>query len=106
MELASPGRVHRRAPCRIFPTVSSEPQVPPPPEDPEDLLAWADAHQVSGRLDDVLIGSDGPSGTFLPGRNGEMLTYRQILLEGDPASAARRRYHDSEETARTYLHRN
>jgi superfamily II DNA or RNA helicase len=86
--------------------VSVEPsQVPPPPDDPEELLAWAAAHGVSARLDDVLLGGDGPAGTFLPGRNGEVVTYRQILLERSPPDAGRRRQDDAEETARGYLHR-
>ena len=39
--------------------MSSTGHVPPPPEEPEHLLAWADAHDVSVRLDDVLIGTEG-----------------------------------------------
>ncbi|HEY4392962.1 MAG TPA: DEAD/DEAH box helicase [Polyangia bacterium] len=80
------------------------PPVPLPPDDADELLAWAIAHDVEGRLDDVIIGTAGPAGTFLPGRSGESLTYRQILL--DPArNAAQRRYFDPAETARTFLHR-
>jgi superfamily II DNA or RNA helicase len=83
----------------------AEPLVPPPPEDPEALLGWADAHQVGARLDDVLVGLDGPFGTFLPGRGGEVLTYRQILLDQGGGLPSRRWYHDVEETARRFLHR-
>lgn len=65
------------------------------------MIAWAEAHGVSERLDDVLVGGDGPDGTYLPGRNGEALTYREILL----ARIERGRAHDAAETARRYLHR-
>ena len=75
-----------------------------PPDEPEDLLAWAAAHGIADRLDDVIIGPSALPGSSLPGRNGESLTYRQILL--DPArSAALRRYFDPAETARAFLHR-
>jgi superfamily II DNA or RNA helicase len=77
---------------------------PPPPEAPDQLVAWAEAHGVAARLDDVLVGGNGPAGTSLPGRDGESLTYRDILLERRPAERARR-LHDADETARTYLHR-
>jgi superfamily II DNA or RNA helicase len=77
-------------------------QVPAPPDDPADLRLWAAAHGVEARLDDVIIGGAGPAGTSLPGRTGEALTYRQILLDGQ---TGRRRYHDIEETARRFLHR-
>ena len=83
----------------------AELQVPSPPQDPEDLRAWADQHGVSARLDDVFIGDDAPAGTFLPARNGEVLTYRQILLDGANSRAGRRRFDDTEDTARWYLHR-
>ena len=79
-------------------------EIPDPPDDIDDLQAWAVAHGVDGRLDDVIIGASGPAGTVLPGRGGEALTYRQILL--DPArDPARRRYFDPAETARAFLHR-
>ncbi len=81
------------------------PEVPPPPEDPQALLAWAHAHRVSARLDDVVIGSDGPAGTYVPGRWGERLTYRQILMDPEAGQMVRRRYHDGEDTARRFLHR-
>src|SRR4051812_18135233 len=83
---------HRGLACRDAGIVRRPPmetQVPAPPDDPHELLSWAQEHQVAARLDDVLVGSDGPFGTFLPGRNGEVLTYRQILLER-PATATRR----------------
>ena len=82
--------------------------VPEPPDDPDGLLAWAEAHGVGARLDDVIVGGDGPAGPALPGRDGEALTYRQLLLAHDadePGAAVRRRRHDAAETARGYLHR-
>jgi superfamily II DNA or RNA helicase len=78
--------------------------VPPPPDDPEELLRWAHAHQVSARLDDVLFGWEGPAGTFLPARYGQVRTYRQVLLEPED-DPLRRQYHDAAQTARGYLHR-
>jgi superfamily II DNA or RNA helicase len=83
--------------------VSSE-APPPPPEGPDELVAWAEAHGVAERLDDVLVGGHGPAGTSLPARDGEALTYRDILLR---AGGRQRRGsgHDAHETARTYLHR-
>jgi superfamily II DNA or RNA helicase len=75
-------------------------QVPPPPDEPEALLAWAQAHQVAARLDDLLIGTDGPQRPVFPGRPGESLTFRRILLE-----AGGRPYHDDRGTALSYLHR-
>jgi superfamily II DNA or RNA helicase len=72
-----------------------------PPEEPEELLAWARAHHVADRLDDVLIG-DGPAGTTLPGRVGERFTYREILILG----RGRGRYYDDDrQLARKYLGR-
>jgi superfamily II DNA or RNA helicase len=73
-------------------------QIPPPPSDPDDLLAWARDQQIADRLDDVLIG-EGPPGTTLSARFGERITYREILVE----RGAERQYHA--ETARMYLHR-
>jgi superfamily II DNA or RNA helicase len=81
------------------------PDVPPPPEDPQELLAWARAHLVSDRLDDVVIGVDGAAGSSVPGRWGERFTYRDLLIDGAGGPAARRRHHDGEETARRFLHR-
>ena len=78
------------------------PEVPRPPETPEDVLAWAEENGVSARLDDVIFADDGPVGTYLPTRDGQALTYRQVLIE-----AGRRRgrsYDDTWETARRYLH--
>ena len=77
----------------------SEPEVPPPPFEPEAILAWAQQYGVTPRLDDVFIGRDGPVGAYLPGRPGERVTYRQILFEDE----ARRRYHDDLGTAQRYL---
>ena len=79
-------------------------EIPDPPDDIDDLQAWAVTYGVDGRLDDVIIGATGQAGAVLPGRGGEQLTYRQILL--DPArDPARRRYFDPAETARAFLHR-
>jgi superfamily II DNA or RNA helicase len=79
----------------------SAPDVPPPPPEPQALLDWAQTQGVSARLDDVFIGTDGPVGAYLPGRHGERVTYRQILLEPD----VMRRYRDDLFTAQRYLHR-
>ena len=81
-------------------------EVLPPPDDPEDLLAWARTHRVSARLDDVIFANDGPVGTYVPARWGERLTYRQVLMPGERVDPIlRRRYHEGEETARRFLHR-
>jgi hypothetical protein len=85
--------------------VRADPDIPPPPEDPDELLAWAEAHAVASSLDSVLVGGNGPAGTFLPGRDGEALSYRQILIDGAPKTRARGGRHDAAETARSYLHR-
>ncbi len=50
-------------------------------------------------------GGHGPAGTFLPGRDGEALSYRQILIDRAPEARARGGHHDAAETARGYLHR-
>ena len=81
-----------------------EPTIPVPPEHPDDLRAWADEFHVSGRLDDVIIGQTGQAGTFLFGRHGEELTYRQLLLER-AAGPSRRSHDDGADWARVYLHR-
>jgi superfamily II DNA or RNA helicase len=80
---------------------------PPPPDGQDELVAWAEAHGVAARLDDVLVGGYGPAGTALPGRDGEALTYRDILLRRAPEDVVRRRggAYDADETARAYLHR-
>ncbi|HEY0708291.1 MAG TPA: DEAD/DEAH box helicase, partial [Polyangia bacterium] len=83
--------------------------VPPPPAGGPDLIAWAETHGVVGRLDDVIIGGDGPLGTYLPARHGEVLTYRNLLLDPAPPlppfPGASRRRDEAAETARRYLHR-
>ena len=53
----------------------SEDSLPAPPEDPDALLQWAEAHHVAGRLHDLLIAPEGPAGTVLPSHDGERLTY-------------------------------
>ncbi len=50
----------------------------------------------------MVIGNDGPVGTYLPGRWGERLTYRQLLLDGE---TGHRRYDHGEQAARRFLHR-
>lgn len=87
------------------PTVPAAAPIPPPPEDRGELLAWAQAHDVVSRLDDVLVAGDGAPGTFLPAHGDERLSYRQILVDAPPGPALRRAYADLEETARAYLHR-
>ena len=78
---------------------------PPPPEAPEALLEWADAFSIGARLDDVIIGYGAWAGTTLPARYGEVLTYRQILVDTDPSDPLRRRHRGAEATARGFLHR-
>jgi superfamily II DNA or RNA helicase len=114
--------IHERLPSRgsassIFPAVPPEtdpaalaPALPPPPEDPAGLLEWAAAHDVGARLDDVVIGSYGPAGTFLPSHGGEVLTYRQLLVERgarDVGGGARRSGWEplAAERARELIHR-
>jgi superfamily II DNA or RNA helicase len=82
------------------------PEVAPPPEAPAELLAWAEAHHVSARLDDVIFADDGLAGTYLPARGGETLTYRQVLIAGGRRRGSRWSgyYDDTWETARRYLH--
>jgi superfamily II DNA or RNA helicase len=91
------------------PAQVTAPAIPAPPEDAEELLAWAKVQGVSQRLDDLLFAVEGPPGSFLPGRFGEVLSYRQVLLEppppGEPAERGRRQASDARETARRYLHR-
>ncbi|HXI56464.1 MAG TPA: DEAD/DEAH box helicase [Polyangia bacterium] len=82
----------------------SAPAIPPPPERADDLSAWAETHGVAARLDDLVIGDDGPAGTLLPARSGEVLTYRQVLLDG-AGTTARRGFDDTEESVRRVLHR-
>ncbi|MEO7668457.1 MAG: hypothetical protein ABIW57_03905, partial [Polyangia bacterium] len=81
-------------------------KIPSPPENPEALLVWATRHQIGDRLDDVFIGTSGPAGTLLPGRPGELVTYRQVLLSAAPK---RNRwsddYFDVAQEAREFLHR-
>ena len=85
---------------------SDSPEVPQPPEQPAELLAWADEHVVSARLDDVIFADEGRAGTYLPTRDGEVLTYRQVLVDGERRRRSRWSgyYDDTWETARRYLH--
>ena len=84
---------------------TDEDVVPPPPEPPAELLAWADSWAVADRLDDLVVADDGPVGTFLTARQGEVLSYRQLLVEYDPAHPVRRRYGPVVDTVRELLHR-
>ena len=79
--------------------------IPAPPDEVDALLDWAEAHHVAGRLDDLLIGSDGPAGTVLPSHDGEHLTYRDVLTGAPPTPALRRQWLVHADTARAYLHR-
>jgi len=81
----------------------SDASVTAPPEEPGDVVQWAEAHHVAGRLDDLLIAPDGPPGTILPSRDGERLTYRDVLTGTPPTSALRRQWQVHAETARAYL---
>jgi hypothetical protein len=83
----------------------SDASVSAPPDDPDELVQWAEAHHIAGRLDDLLIAPDGPPGTILPSREGERLTYRDVLTGAPPTSALRRQWLVHAETARAYLHR-
>ena len=80
-----------------------EEEVPPPPQDTAALLKWSEAHGVADRLDDLLFG--GEAGVSLAGRFGEVLTYREILLEPPGKREDRILRQDSRETALRYLHR-
>src|SRR5438552_8475489 len=84
--------------------------IPAPPDDPAALLAWAEEHAVTERLDDVFLsaGSDDDSpyaGTFWPGRAGETLTYRRVLVDSSIEDRRRWRYFDVSSDAREMLHR-
>jgi superfamily II DNA or RNA helicase len=79
--------------------------VPSPPALPAELLAWANAWAVVERLDDLVLASDGPVGTFLPARHGEALSYRQMLLEWDPSDSRLRSYGPMVQSVRALLHR-
>ncbi len=90
------------------------PACPPPPTTtwsrrrpsrPTELLAWADTWAVADRLDDLVIADDGPVGTFLAARQGEVLSYRQLLVECDPTHPVRRRHGPIVDTIRGLLHR-
>ncbi len=83
----------------------SEAHVPAPPEDPDALQQWAEAHHVAGRLHDLLIAPEGPAGTILPSHDGERLTYADVLTGAPPTPALRRQWLVHAETARAYLHR-
>ena len=85
--------------------MSDDDDVPPPPVLPAELLAWANAWAVVERLDDPVLASDGPVGTFLPARHGESLSYRQLLIELDPSDRRLSSYGPIVVRARALLHR-
>jgi superfamily II DNA or RNA helicase len=85
--------------------VSDDDDVPPPPVLPAEVLAWANAWAVVERLDDPVLASDGPVGTFLPARLGESLSYRQLLIELDPSDRRLSSYGPIVVRARALLHR-
>jgi superfamily II DNA or RNA helicase len=87
----------------------AEPVVPAPPRTGQALLRWADAHGVTERLDDVLVG---PGGHYASGYSPYYgvgyetpLTFRQVFFEPDGARKAKSRYFDLGGTALEYLHR-
>jgi superfamily II DNA or RNA helicase len=88
---------------------SPEPEIPPPPETPAELVAWAATHGIADRLDDVFVGNAGSGGSYFgsywPGRSGEVLTYRRALVDTTPEAIRWRRYFDIADDARAFLHR-
>lgn len=56
------------------------PPVPLPPADAQGLASWAQAHGVDDRLDDVLVGADGPLAGSWSTPSSAGLTYREVLL--------------------------
>ena len=83
-----------------------EPEVPPPPKEGAALQRWIEAHGVTDRLDDVLIGRGGHYSTgFYGGGYDAPVTYRQMLFEPESARRVRMRYFDLGPTALAYLHR-
>jgi len=68
-------------------------EIPPPPRGPDEVLAWAEAHGVAERLDDAFVdGTAGPYRTYgatWPGRPGERITYRRVLVDTAPGERQR-----------------
>lgn len=83
------------------PPEPAAPDVPPPPADPRALLGWAAEHDVLDRLDDLIIGPDGAPDATLPGRPGERLTYRDVLVTPEPKRGGR----EPVDTVREVLYR-
>jgi len=83
--------------------------VPAPPADPEELLAWAEAHGVAERLDDAFVDGTGgryPTyGTYWPGRPGERITYRRVLVDTTSGERQRWGYYGLVDDARQMLRR-
>ena len=79
------------------------------PVNPEEVVAWAELHGVSDRLDDVFVGGAGqePSyyGAYWPGRPGMTLTYRKVLVNTDAEAKRWRQYYGVVDDARAFLHR-
>ncbi|HEY8924122.1 MAG TPA: hypothetical protein VIU64_07050, partial [Polyangia bacterium] len=71
----------------------SSSEIPPPPREADELLAWAEAHGVAERLDDAFVDGTGgryPTyGRYWPGRPGERITYRRVLAETTPGERQR-----------------
>jgi superfamily II DNA or RNA helicase len=81
------------------------PEIPAPPHAPDELLAWAEAHGVRARLDDQLVGEDGPLSEVIHGRDSGLSTYRQILIDRWDEVRPRSFHGDLHDSAREYLHR-
>ena len=101
-----------REPLRLaLPDTKGEPAppVPPPPGEPDELLAWAEAHGVAERLDDAFVDGTGgryPTyGTYWPGRPGERITYRRVLLDTTRGERQRWGYYGLVDDARQMLRR-
>ncbi len=84
-------------------------EIPSPPASPSDLIAWAASHGVADRLDDVFLGGPGTGGryfgAFWPGRPGETLTYRKMLVDTDAEAQRWRRFFGLADEARAFLRR-
>ena len=93
----------------LAPAAPPEPVILLPPVNPEEVVAWAELHGVSDRLDDVFVGGAGqePSyyGAYWPGRPGMTLTYRKVLVNTDAEAKRWRQYYGVVDDARAFLHR-
>jgi superfamily II DNA or RNA helicase len=91
------------------PPEPAEPFIPPPPETATDLIIWAKTHGVAERLDDMFVDGRGAGGgyhgSYWPGRVGEALTYREVLVDTGAKAGHWRRYFGIADDARAFLHR-